>query len=97
LSHYSVGQLVQHRHYGYRGVIVEYDEQCRAEDGWYYSNRTQPERDQSWYHVLVHGRMHSTYAAEENLAPDTGGEQVIHPLIDRYFTAFRNGAYVPAV
>ena len=52
------------------------------------------DRDQPWYHVLVHGSLQSTYAAEENLAPDPTGEPIAHPLIRRYFRAFRDGRYV---
>ena len=48
---FSVGQLVRHRRYGYRGVIVEVDTKCLAPDDWYGSNLTQPDRFQAWYHV----------------------------------------------
>ena len=70
------GTLVRHRRYGYRGVVVEYDPICRADKQWYRGNRTQPNRDQPWYHVLVHGSDTVTYAAEENLQPDESGEPV---------------------
>ena len=95
MAHFTVGQLVKHRRYGYRGVVAEMDEICRADAAWYRHNRTQPTRDQPWYHVLVHGATHTTYAAEENLEPDTSGEQIVHPLIDHFFSNFRKSAYVP--
>ncbi len=37
---FQSGQLVAHRRYGYRGVVVEYDLTCQADDSWYYSNQT---------------------------------------------------------
>ena len=89
---FTVGQLVHHRRYDYRGVVVSIDRSCKADEDWYDHNRTQPKRDQPWYHVLRHeGREH--YVAEENLEPDSTGEEVDHPYVDRIFPTFRNGRY----
>ena len=57
-ARFQPGHLVRHRRYGYRGVVVALDLECGAGDDWYRSNRTQPDRDQPWYHVLVHGSSH---------------------------------------
>ncbi len=92
---YTVGQLVEHQRYSYRGVVVSRDLNCQASSEWYEGNLTQPEREQPWYHVLVHGGDHSTYVAEENLREDTGGEQVIHSLTATFFMYFTEGRYVP--
>ena len=56
------GDLVKHRAYGYRGVIVAVDGHCKADPEWYMSNKTQPDREQPWYHVIVHGTETCTYA-----------------------------------
>ena len=88
------GTLVRHRRYGYRGVVVEYDPICRADKQWYRGNRTQPNRDQPWYHVLVHGSDTVTYAAEGNLQPDESGEPVEHPLVELFFSGQKNGRYL---
>jgi len=90
---YQPGQIVSHRRYGYRGVVVGSDERCAAADGWYKSNQTQPIRDQHWYHVLVHESHQTTYAAEENLTRSEDLSQIAHPLLERYFDAFVNGKY----
>ena len=92
---FQIGQLVQHKRYSYRGVVAAKDDSCRADEDWYRRNRTQPDRKQPWYHVLVHGGTHTTYAAEENLLPDNGGEQVVHPLVSHIFTSFSKGTYIP--
>jgi len=94
-ARFFVGQLVSHRRYGYRGVVAGRDPRCRADESWYFNNRTQPERAQSWYHVLVHGGVHTTYVAEENLEPYKGGEQIVHPLTRDLFGSFGNGHYQP--
>jgi heat shock protein HspQ len=88
------GQLVRHRRYGYRGVVVDYDEFCRADDEWYSKNQTQPVRDQPWCHVLVDGSSTCTYAASENLAADSSGLPIEHPLLPQFFDEFRNGLYI---
>ena len=93
-SRFRPGAVVGHRRYGYRGVVVDSDPVCRADEGWYQSNQTQPARDQPWYHVLVDGGVHATYVAEQNLMPDPSGLPVAHPLLATYFSAFAEGYYV---
>lgn len=93
-SQFTPGQLVCHRKYGYRGVVVEFDASCSAPDEWYFSNQTQPPRNQPWYHVLVHGSAHTTYAAESSLKADEGCEEILHPLLDAYFDGFLGGRYL---
>ena len=92
---FEVGQLIQHKRYGYRGAIAGRDDRCRASDEWYHSNQTTPAREQAWYHVLVHGGRHTTYVAEENLELDQGGEQIVHPLTKMLFEYFHKGRYAP--
>lgn len=91
---FGIGQIVEHRRYGYRGVIVEFDTTCQAGAQWYYSNQTQPDRNQAWYHVLVDGAAHTTYAAEENLQPAADLAPVSHPLVEQFFDEFADGRYV---
>ena len=92
-ARFQAGELVRHVRYGYRGVIVAVDDHCRASEAWYRKNQTQPEREQPWYHVLVHGSSHTTYAAQTSLAPDESGEPIEHPLVPRYFDGFGAGRY----
>ncbi len=87
--------MVRHRLYGYRGVIVSLDAVCMAGEKWYMANKTQPSRNQPWYHVLVHdsGGL-STYVAQSNLELDTSKQPINHPRIESYFCCFKDGAYV---
>jgi len=91
---YEPGQIVHHRSYGYRGVIYDVDECCEAEEEWYLSNKSQPRKDQPWYHVLVDGEQHTSYVAEENLERDEVPEPVQHPMLDDYFTRYEAGKYL---
>lgn len=93
-ARFAPGQLIRHRRYRYRGVVVDLDLECRASQAWHQSNQTQPRRDQPWYHVLVDESSHTTYVAQENLMPDASGGEVLHPLVSKFFKAFRDGCYV---
>jgi len=94
--YFNLGTVVKHRLYHYRAVVVACDPRCMAGEKWYLANKTQPDRNQPWYHVLVHnsGGL-STYVAQSNLIEDTSGEPIEHPRIPCYFQAFESGAYVP--
>ncbi|MCH8924432.1 MAG: heat shock protein HspQ [Planctomycetes bacterium] len=91
---FTSGQLVKHRRYGYRGVVVDLDAHCKASEEWHRSNQTQPERLQPWYHVLVHGSSQITYAAQTSLEADDSGQPVDHPLVELFFAEFTGQAYV---
>jgi heat shock protein HspQ len=91
---FSIGEVVRHRRYGYRGVIFGWDPVCTASEDWYQGNQTQPDRNQPWYRVLVDGHTHTTYVAQSNLQPDPSESPVMHPWLDRIFSSRRDGRYV---
>ena len=93
---FGVGQLVQHRRFGYRGVVFDVDPTFQASAAWYEQMAlSRPPKDRPWYHVLVHGAAHTTYVAERNLEPDADGGAVKHPLLWTVFARFENHTYVP--
>ena len=92
--HFQIGQLVRHKRYGYRGVVVSVDESCDAEDEWYAANRTQPDRDQPWYHVLADGSDEVYYPAESSLEADGSDDAVDNPHVTEFFGEFLDGVYV---
>ena len=92
---FAVGDLIQHKRFGYRGVIFDVDPQFAGSQQWYDTvARSRPPKDKPWYHVLVHGAVHTTYVAERHLEPDPQGGLVDHPLIERYFAFFDGQRYV---
>jgi len=94
-SQFSVGQLVHHRLFDYRGVIVDVDRDFQGTEEWYEAvARTRPPKDRPWYHVLVHGEAHATYVAERNLEPDASQQPIRHPMLEQFFTRFERGRYV---
>ena len=92
---FSIGELVHHRLFDYRGVIVDVDRNFQATDEWYEMvAKSRPPKNKPWYHVLVHGSDHSTYVAEQNLEPDEAGEPIYHPMLEHFFSKLVDGKYV---
>ena len=92
---FSVGQLVVHLRFGYRGVVFDVDEVFRGTDEWYEQvARSRPPRDRPWYHVIVDGAAHTTYVADRHLDPDDSAKPIRSPLIEPVFDRFEDGRYV---
>ena len=92
---YSIGDLVLHKLFNYRGVIFDIDADFQMTEEWYeVVARSKPPKNEPWYHVLVHNSTHSTYVAEQNLRHDTSGEEIKHPVIKLIFSRLKNGRYV---
>ena len=87
------GQLVEHRRNGYRGVVVDFDFFCMADEEWYQSNPGHSPKAQPWYHVLVDNSDAVTYAAESCLVIDESKSPIQHPYVPLFFDAYRGGAY----
>ncbi len=96
LAKFAIGQLVHHKLFNYRGVIVDVDPTFQGSDGWYDQMApSQPPKDKPWYHVLVHESIHRTYVAERNLSLATDLTPVDHPEVEDYFSELKNGQYQP--
>ena len=96
-AHFSVGDLVHHKLFDYRGVIVDVDPYLMLSDEWYDAvARSRPPKDHPWYRVLVHDASHETYVAQRNLEADESGAPVRHPSIEACFQGFADGHYLTA-
>ena len=91
---FSIGDLVHHQLFDYRGVIVDIDATCQSTDEWYEAvARSRPPKDKPWYHILVDGAARSTYVAEQNLERDVSSEPINHPMLAQIFSRFEGGRY----
>ena len=81
----KLGEVISHKRYFYRGVIVSIDDRYKAPDDWYQANQTQPNRNQPWCHILVDGSQQVTYVAQSNLEYDQLGSPVVHPMLNLFF------------
>jgi heat shock protein HspQ len=93
-TRFSVGDVVEHRLFGYRGVVVDVDPVFELSEEWYEAvARSRPPKDAPWYHVLVEDSGDPRYVAESNLGPDSSGQPVRNPLLDDLFDGFVAGRY----
>lgn len=96
IAEFFVGQIVQHKLYGYRGVVFDVDATFQGTDDWYDTvARSRPPKGMPWYHVLVDDAEHTTYVAERHLESDEHGQPVSHPLVSELCGEFREGRYAP--
>ena len=95
-AQFSVGELVTHRLFHYRGVIIDVDASFQLTNEWYeIVAQSQPPKDIPWYHVLVHQAQHTTYVAERHLQAAAEPAQIEHPMLGRYFDCFDGARYFP--
>jgi len=93
-SLFSIGQIIHHKKFDYRGVIIDVDAEFEGSEEWYQQVAlSRPPKDKPWYHVLVHNSNQLTYVAERHLEADGSNEAINHPAIDMYFDGIANGVY----
>lgn len=91
---FSIGQIVHHRLFDYRGVIIDVDPVFSGSEQWYEEvAKSRPPRDKPWYHVLVDDGENNTYVAEQNLEADVSHDSINHPLVNTFFSGFNGGVY----
>lgn len=94
-ANFSIGQLIQHRLFEYRGGIIDVDPYFKGSDNWYDTvARSRPPKETPWYHVLVDGAEMRTYVAERNLEADFSGQPISHADLNDYFTGLSGDGYI---
>ena len=95
---FSIGEVVRHRVYPFRGVIFDVDPEFANAEEWWLSipEQVRPRKDQPYYHLLAENEeaTYEAYVSEQNLLSDETGVPCRHPLVDEYFES-REGHYVP--
>ena len=94
---FSIGQVVKHRVYPFRGVIFDVDPTFSNTEEWYTSipEEVRPAKDQPFYHLLAENAEveYIAYVSEQNLVPDTSRDPLRHPQVQEIFKRGRDGAY----
>ncbi|MEN8161371.1 MAG: heat shock protein HspQ [Myxococcota bacterium] len=94
-ARFSIGDVIEHRLFGYRGVVVDVDASFGLSDEWYEEvARSRPPKDAPWYHVVVQDSDMLRYVAERNLKSDESGRPVQNPALQALFDDFVDGQYV---
>ena len=96
-ARFSIGEVVRHRMFDFRGVIFDVDPVFANSEEWYEAipEEMRPAKDQPYYHLLAENAESSyiAYVSQQNLLPDGGGEPVDHPAIAGMFEEFDKGRY----
>tara|TARA_X000001036_G_scaffold257274_1_gene239254 strand:+ start:11480 stop:11800 length:321 start_codon:yes stop_codon:yes gene_type:complete len=94
---FSIGEIVKHRHFNFRGVIYDVDFEFNNSEEWYQSipEDVRPKKDQPFYHLLAESNdvTYEAYVSEQNLMLDHSKKPVQHPLIDEIFSGKRGASY----
>ena len=96
-ARFSIGDVVRHRMFEFRGVIFDIDPVFANSEEWYQAipEDIRPRKDQPFYHLLAENAESSyiAYVSQQNLLADTDGEPVDHPAISGMFEEFDKGRY----
>ena len=94
---FSIGDVVKHKHFDFRGVIYDVDFEFSNSEEWYKSipKNVRPRKDQPFYHLLAENNeiTYEAYVSEQNLVSDNSNEPIKHPLIEEIFTGKKGSGY----
>ena len=96
-ARFSIGHVVRHKLYDFRGVVFDIDPVFANSEEWYESIplEQRPHRDQPYYHLLAENDESSyiAYVSQQNLVEDAEGGPVDHPSVTQLFEDFDAGRY----
>src|SRR4026209_1238026 len=99
VAKFTIGQVVRHRLYPFRGVIFDIDPVFANTEQWYQSipAERRPRKDQPFYHLFAENAdtEYVAYVSEQKLLPDNSGEPVRHPQVAEVFEQDEKGSYRP--
>jgi heat shock protein HspQ len=94
---FSIGQVVRHRLFPFRGVVFDIDPEFDNTEEWWLSipEDRRPRKDQPFYHLFAENAEteYIAYVSEQNLVPDESGDPVRHPQVAELFEQDDNGSY----
>jgi heat shock protein HspQ len=94
---FSVGQVVRHRFYPFRGVVFDIDPEFDNTEEWWLAipEGIRPHKNQPYYHLLAENAEteYIAYVSEQNLLADETGKPLRHPQVSELFAEDENGGY----
>jgi heat shock protein HspQ len=89
LARFTIGDVVRHRIFDFRGVIFDVDPSFANSEEWYEAipEALRPSKDQPFYHLLAENAetTYVAYVSQQNLVVDESEEPVDHPDIAAMF------------
>ncbi|RMD94043.1 MAG: heat shock protein HspQ [Alphaproteobacteria bacterium] len=96
-ARFTIGQIVRHKKYPFRGVVFDIDPEFNNTEEWYESipEDIRPAKDQPFYHLLAENEStyYTAYVSEQNLELDDSGEPVDHPDVPALFGRLSGDRY----
>ena len=95
---FNIGDIVKHRIYPFRGVIVDVDPEFSNSEEWYKSipAEVRPSKEQPFYHLMAENTetFYAAYVSQQNLVVDGENGPVDHPDLDQIFNGIHKGKYL---
>ena len=95
---FNIGDIVKHKIYPFRGVIVDVDPEFSNTEEWYQSipAEIRPSKEQPYYHLMAENSetFYSAYVSQQNLIIDGDNGPVDHPDLDQMFSGIKKGKYL---
>ena len=96
---FTLGQVVKHRLYSFRGVVFDVDPEFANTEEWWQSipAEIRPRKNQPYYHLFAENEEseYIAYVSEQNLLPDESGDPLRHPQVPELFERDEGGHYRP--
>lgn len=96
-ARFSIGDVVRHRLFEFRGVVFDVDPVFANSEEWYEAipEDIRPSKDQPFYHLFAENSDSSyiAYVSQQNLVHDESDELVDHPAIGGLFDSYVDGRY----
>jgi heat shock protein HspQ len=94
---FNIGDIVKHRIYPFRGVIIDVDPEFSNTEEWYQSipAEIRPSRNQPYYHLMAENTetFYTAYVSQQNLVRDGENGPLEHPDIEEMFSGMEKGKY----
>ena len=98
VAKFSIGTIVKHKHFDFRGVIYDVDFEFNNSEEWYQSipKEVRPKKNQPFYHLLAESNevTYEAYVSEQNLLIDNSEQPIRHPLISEIFVGKKGSGYL---
>jgi heat shock protein HspQ len=94
---FNIGDIVKHRIYPFRGVIIDVDPEFSNTEEWYQSipAEIRPSRNQPYYHLMAENTetFYTAYVSQQNLVKDSENGPLEHPDLEEMFSGIDKGKY----
>ena len=95
---FTIGDVVRHRVFPFRGVIFDVDPVFNNTDEWWQSipETIRPHKNQPFYHLFAENEesAYVAYVSQQNLLPDPDGDPILHPGVTQMFSGRSGGRYL---